>query len=118
MIEVASGGSMFGSNSTRIYADGTVALDIATVGYTPMHWVQQGRPGAYAAAAAIIATEGKRTKAALKPDTEICPDYGSDAVRADPPIAGFDYVASSCPNDAVTALMDHILSAVAPKNVP
>ena len=115
MIEVANGGSMFGSSSTRIYADGTTVQDSATAGGKPLHTVQKGAPDAYNAAAAVIMAEGKRTKAAMKPHPDICMDYGSDSVRADPPIAGFDQVSSSCPDDAVTALMDHVLASIAAK---
>ena len=39
----------------------------------------------------------------------------SDFVRANPPIAGFDQIATSCPDAAVTALMDHVLAALTAK---
>ncbi len=115
MIEVASGGSMFGSNATRIYADGTIVQDSATAGGKPLHTVTQGSPDAFAAAAAVIAAEGRQTIAAMKPHPDVCMDYGSDSVRAVPPIAGFDQVATSCPDFAVTALTDHVLASLASK---
>ena len=113
MIEVSSGSPFSGLTTTRIYADGTMVTDTDGGGRKPQHSQRQGDPSAFAAAAAVIATEGLRTKAAMKPQPDMCLDYGSDAVRADPPIAGFDQVYTGCPDAAVTALMDHVLAALA-----
>ena len=114
-IVVASGGSMFGSTAVTIFADGTVIADNATAGGRPQHSVSKGSSAVYDAAAAVIAREGAATKAAPRTDSEFCTDYGTDQVRAEPPIGGFDAVMTACPNDAVTALMDHILATLATK---
>jgi hypothetical protein len=70
--------------------------------------------GAYARAVAVIAAEGAATLAHAKPGPEVCMDYGTDLVRIEPPTAAFDKVASDCPDAAVTALISHVLAAMAP----
>ena len=114
MITVASG-SFFGSTSTQIYADGTVVLETVRPDKPGLHRVQKATPQAFVAAAAVIAAEGAKTKAAVKPEAAQCLDYGTDLVTASPAIAGFDGVSANCPDAAVTALMDHVLAALAAK---
>lgn len=113
-ITVASA-SFHGSTSTRIFADGTLIAITANPGKPPVQTVQTSTPDAYARAAAVIAAEGAATKLALKRQTDQCLDYGTDQVTASRPIAGFDQVSTACPDPAMTALMDHVLAALAAK---
>ena len=41
-------------------------------------------------------------------------DYGTDLVRIEPPTQAFDMVAMDCPDEAMIALMTHVLAALAP----
>ncbi len=111
VIEVASGG-MLGQTRTLIYGNDWVITQVSGLDDT-----QKGRgktvPGAYARAAAVIAAEGGDTLARVQHGPEVCMDYGADIVQASPPIAGFERVVSDCPDAAVTALMGHVLAALA-----
>lgn len=110
MIEVSSG-NYISTTRTRIYADGTVMTETSGSGKTRTgHLIA---PDAFAAAAAVIATEGVATRAAHVAGEEVCMDYGTDLVRAVPPIAGFDLVATQCPDPAINALMSHVLASIA-----
>ena len=111
VITVASG-SFFGSSSTQIFADGTLIGTTASDGKPPVRVVQQGGPGAYAKAAAVLAAEGAATKRAIKPHAQQCLDYGMDQVSATPPVAGFDQASSACPDAAMSALMSHVLATL------
>ena len=114
MIEVTTA-SFHGSTSTQIFADGTRIDDVGrTDGGPPSHSVTQISPEAYARAAAVLARDGAKTKAALAQQAVPCMDYGTDLVRADPAVAGFDQVTTSCPDVAVSALMADVLSALTP----
>jgi len=114
MIEVATA-SFHGSTSTQIFADGTRIDNVGRAGGgPPSQNVTQGSPSAYTRAAAVLAREGAKTKAALKPQASPCMDYGMDLVRADPAVAGFDQVSTNCPDEAVSALMADVLSALTP----
>ena len=112
MIEVSSA-SFSGSTSTRIYADGTVIGDTSAPGQKPEHNVQHVDPAAYARAAVVLGREGLKAKAAIKPQAQQCLDYGTDLVRAVPPVAGFEQATASCPDMAMSGLMTHVLAALA-----
>ena len=114
MIEVTTS-SFHGATSTQIFADGTRIDDVGRAGgEPPSHNVTQGSPSVYTRAAAVLGREGAKTKAALQPQAAPCMDYGMDLVRADPAVAGFDQVSTNCPDEAVSALMADVLSALAP----
>ena len=110
---VVSSSSFHGSASTQIFADGTRIEDVdrAEDG-PPSHSVTQGSPGVYTKAAAVLARAGLTAKAAMKPHPDLCLDYGTDLVRAVPPIAGFDLVRTQCPDAAVSELMAEVLAAL------
>jgi hypothetical protein len=107
-ITVSSGFQV--QSTTTIRADDRVEEHFVGLGRPD---TQRVVPGVYARAGAVIAAEGPDTKAHVKPVATICMDYGTDLVRANPPIAGFDSVAVNCPDDAVNALMAAVLAAVA-----
>ena len=111
MIAVSSGG-MLGQSGTQIFGDDRVVTSSFNYGRaaTP---AQQTIPGAFARAAAVIRAEGRRIKAEVEPEVLLCMDYGTDLVQAVPPIAGFDNVAVSCPNDTVSKLMADVLGSLA-----
>ena len=115
MIEVAAGGGFSGMTTTRIYADGTLTSDVSGGEMPARHSVRHADPRTFTAAAAVLADHGRRSKAAMASHPHPCLDYGSDSVRATPPIAGFDQITTECPDAAVTALMDQVLAALAPK---
>ncbi|MBC7479436.1 MAG: hypothetical protein H7317_15310 [Pseudorhodobacter sp.] len=112
MIAVSTGG-MLGQSGTQIYGDDRVVTTSFDYG-RPAKPSEQGIPGAFARAAAVIRAEGPATKAQYQPPPQICMDYGNDIVQATPPIAGFDQVSASCPDDAVLALLAHVQAAIAP----
>ncbi len=62
---------------------------------------------------AVLAAKGPAAKAAIKPQAEQCMDYGTDMVRATPPIAGIDYISAACPDAAMAGLMSDLLAAIA-----
>jgi hypothetical protein len=99
MIEVATT-SFHGSTRLQIFADGT---RIESSGGAPV--TTQMYPEAYERAAAILTRQGLAAKAALVPPAAPCLDYGTDLVRAVPPVAGFDAVSTDCPDPGMTALM-------------
>ena len=107
-----SSGNFTGFTSTVIFVDGTVETGSGTP-QAPVYKIRHTNSDAFIAAAKVIAADGPKTRAALKPAAAPCLDYGTDVVRADPPIAGFDQVAVQCPDPAVAALMSHVLSAIA-----
>lgn len=107
-----STGGMLGQTSTTIFGNDWVVVQDFNYGKLSP---SEGRTvsGAFARAALLIRSEGKRVKAGVVPDAQICMDYGTDMVRASPPISGFDAVSATCPNKAVTALIANLLTAVA-----
>ncbi len=107
-----STGSFFGSSSTQIYADGTLISTNASAGKPPVRVVQHAAPGTYAKAAAVLAAKGAATRRAIKPHAQQCLDYGLDQVTASPPVAGFDLASSACPDEAMAALMSHVLATL------
>ncbi len=112
VIEVSSSG-FSGGSATQIFADGHVIRTTIAPGGGATSTTSETGPAAFAAAQAVIAAEGRRTKSAVKPPSAQCLDYGIDLVRADPPISGFDEVSSGCPDVALAALMDHVLASLA-----
>ena len=111
-IQVSSGG-ILGQSSTTIFGDDRVVVQNFDYGKSAPPR-ETYVPGAFERASAVIRAEGARTTAKVTPDALICMDYGTDLVQATPPIAGFDSVSAGCPNDAVNALLSHVLAAIAP----
>ncbi len=112
VIEVSSG-SFFGSQSTRIFADGTVISVTSKPGQASVRTLRHGTPAAYDRAAAVLAAEGAKTLRAQKPQALQCLDYGTDLVAATPPVGGFASATSACPDAAVSALMSAVLPSLA-----
>ena len=112
MIAISSGG-MLGQSGTQVFGDDRVITSSFNYGRAAKP-VERVIPGAYARAAAVIRAEGRQAKAQARPQAQICMDYGTDLVQALPPIAGFDQLSSTCPDDAVMALLTHVQAAIAP----
>lgn len=117
VIEVTSSG-FSGGSATQIFADGRIIQTTIAPGGSSSSTITHATPASFAAASAVIAAEGRRTKAAFRPQPQQCLDYGIDLVRADPPIAGFDQVSTGCPDAVVSALMAHVLAALALPHEP
>lgn len=117
-IEMSTGGAFFGQTQTIIYADGTTVAAYDFPGEAPERHVRKASPDAYRAAAAVLAEQGLRAKAAQVPGLA-CVDFGADMILADPPIAGFDMISAGCPDDpVVTALKAAVLAALVPPYEP
>jgi hypothetical protein len=113
LIEVSFGGPVYGSQSTVIYADGTVVTATDGPLEKPKSTVRQGSPDVYRAAAAVLAERGPAAQSAQVPQSG-CEDYGTDMVVAEPSIAGFDAIYAGCPDEVVTALSAAVLATLVP----
>ena len=113
VIVLSSGGTFSGGYSETYHADDTVTVASSGPGQPAVDRTSQSPAGTFAAAQGVIAAKGRGVQGWVDPQAPFCPDYGVDAIPADPPIAGFAGVATGCPNPDVTGLMDDIRSAVA-----
>ena len=101
----------YNSATTRIFADGRIVQTTAAQGQVPVEEVTEGSPRAFAAAASLLQTEGRRVKATA--DTlRTCKSYGTDLIRATPPVGGFGEVATFCADEAVTGLSDRLYAVL------
>ena len=101
----------YNSATTRVFADGRIVQTTAAQGQAPVEEVTRGSPRAFAAAASLLQTEGARVKATADTVTT-CKTYGTDLIRATPPVAGFDEVATFCADAGVTGLSDRLYAAL------
>jgi hypothetical protein len=113
-IEVSSGGAFSGSDLIRVYADDRIEVQVSgPFGKDAGTRTSQGRPGVFDAVRAAFLAEGPGVVGRQQPSDGACPDYGSDAVRAEPPIDGFAGVLAQCPDPAVQAFQRRIRDVIA-----
>lgn len=111
-ITISQGGPFNGGNSVTVYR-----TDVAhSVIYGPNGSDREERvtdlaPGTYDRLAAMLAKDGPDVLRRMKREPA-CPDYGSDAIRAEPPVGGFSAVVAGCPEDRVTALIQKAYAAL------
>ena len=113
VITVSSGEAFSGGYAETYHADDSVTFSASVPGQAAAGHTTQAVAGTFAAASGVIAAQGRAVQRKVDPKTVYCPDYGVDAVQADPPIAGFSGVATGCANADVTGLIDAIHAAVA-----
>ncbi len=113
-IEVSSGGAFSGSDLIRVYPDDRIEVQRSgPFGKESTDRTSQGRPGVFDAVRAVFLAEGPGVAGRQQPSDGACPDYGSDAVRAEPPIGGFAGVSAQCPDPEVQAFQRRIRDIIA-----
>jgi hypothetical protein len=114
VIEISSG-SFYGSSATQVFATDILVTTFSKgAGRPDQQNVQQAAAGTYDRVAAVLAAKGPAAKAAIVPHDLQCLDYGTDVVRAEPPVAGIAQIVTACPDDAMAALTSALLAAIAP----
>ena len=114
-VEVYSGSGFSGFNRTVIYANDSFLVESAGPGDQNRRTSRsQGPDGVYHRVAALVAAEGPKVRRQMTGEDDLgaCLDYGSDLVRAEPAVGGFDQVAASCPEPALLAFIQRVLGAI------
>ena len=108
-IEVSSGGGFSGVTVLRIHADDRIETrQTGPRNKKIAEQIVQGTPGIYQQALALFQAEAPEVVQAAKKQKSVCMDYGTDAVRIEPPGEGLPAVTRTCPDPALIALMDRI----------
>lgn len=113
VITFGDGGPFNGGTETQVYAnDVIVHTSYGPFDRSPDRRVRQGWPGAFGSLRATLAAEGPATARRLSRRDLACPDYGSDFVTAEPPVAGISELGTACPDPAMAALLSALRAAL------
>lgn len=112
-IEIFSGGSFSGSSTVTVYVDDKIVTATSgPFGEGAARHAALGRPGLYAEMVAFAAKEGPKVAQRQRRTLVACEDYGTDGVRLDPAVGGFEGLSASCPDPAVTGFIDRLRAMI------
>lgn len=113
VIEIATGGAFNGWARTQVFGNDMIVHESAgPYGADPQRRVDLVTSGTFDRVAAAVAAAAPAAMAAVDAAAPACPDYGMDAVRADPPIGGFSVLGAGCPDPAMDAFVAAVLAAI------
>jgi len=111
-VAFGSRGSIHGGAQTRVLADDRIVRSgHPGGGRPPVATMIQGPPGAHAAVRAVLAAQGPGVAQALRGQTGVCMDYGTDFVTADPLVPGVPDLTATCPVPAMQGLLGALRTA-------